>query len=189
MPASVPLSGSSIGTRWSVRWPATSKITESHEAATTSSANRRRHSPRNHARVSVGACVDGVAHVGLVDEDLDPPGGGEPVGQAPVGAHVGPLEVDGLEPGVAPAEGVALAVALEDGELGDPVDLAAGLHRVAGQLVEDGAPPVEDLDGVGVGGAVGHGVGPGVGPVEVLGEQLEGRHPAAVDELDLAPGG
>ena len=65
------------------------------------------------------------------------------------------------------------------------IDLAPGLHRVAGQPLEDRAPPVHDLGGVDVRltpGALGD---EGRRAVVVLLQQLERGHPAPVDELDL----
>ena len=46
----------------------------------------------------------------------------QPVHEPLLGPHVGPLDVDGGEPVVVPRQAVAGAVALEELQLGDPVE-------------------------------------------------------------------
>ncbi len=77
----------------------------------------------------------------------------EPVEQALVRPDVGVLQVDGLEAGRAPVQAVAGAVALEDRQLGHPVELPGQRHRVGLQPGQHRLPAVQHVGGhrVGVG--------------------------------------
>ena len=87
-----------------------------------------------------------------------------------------------MQLGVVPAEAVAVAVLLEQLELGDPVELAHAFHGVAGEAVEDALPPAEDVVGLLVRALARHEL---LGEAEVLPLKLESRDGAAVLELDV----
>ena len=56
-----------------------------------------------------------------------------------------------MQLGVVPVEAVAVAVLLEERELGDPVELGGALHRVALEPGQHRLPAGQHVDGLGVG--------------------------------------
>ena len=104
--ARVPRSGSSIGTRCRVACPGTSKITESQDAAAISvgellqaaAAEPRPGVLRRRRRRPLSTVL-------VADQLLEPAAAAQPVEQPLLGAHVGPLDVDGAQPVVVPARG------------------------------------------------------------------------------------
>ena len=90
---------------------------------------------RHAAAAEVGAGVvrrlgDGPLDLVLGEQALHAAARDEPVVEALVVPHVGVLQVDQVQLGGVPAQALALAVALEQLELGHPVELAGERHRV-----------------------------------------------------------
>ena len=98
---------------------------------------------------------DGSGDLVLGDESLHAPRAYELVVEPLVQPDVVILHVDQVQLGVVPVEPVALAVALEQRQLGDPVELADAFHRIAGEPYEDALPPFEDVVGLLVGAFAG----------------------------------
>jgi hypothetical protein len=117
------------------------------------------------------------------DQQLDRPCRDEPVVQPTLGTDVGPLQVDGREPGVVPRQVVAPPHAFEEPQLREPLDLARTARRVVREPPQDGSPAVEDVAGLVVADAAGVLEGH-PDRVEVLPLDLERREPATVDELE-----
>ena len=129
--ARVPRSGSRVGTRCSESCPGTSKITESQRGGGDRAGVLRAGSGRGSrpgcppAARSTARCTSLVA-----DQPLHPAAGRQPVVQALLRPYVGVLQVDRLQPGAVPVQPVPPPVALEQLELGHPVQLAGQRARV-----------------------------------------------------------
>ena len=87
-----------------------------------------------------------------------------------------------MQLGVVPVEAVAVAVLLEQLQLGDPVQLAGAQHRVALQPVEHRLPAGQHVDGLLVGVRAEPVLDVLLGQVEVLHLQLHGGQLAAVGQ-------
>ena len=98
-------------------------MTESHDAAATSSAYFDRHRPRKYARVSVGGSVTAAVDLGIGDHALHPATRDQPVVEPLVQPHVAVLQVDEHQLVRVPVEPFAVAIALQQLELRHPVEL------------------------------------------------------------------
>ena len=87
---------------------------------------------------------------GVVGHPVDCARREETLVHATLGPHVTPLQVERREPRVVPREALALAHALEETQLRDPLDVACALRRRAAQPREHVLPAVEDVERLGV---------------------------------------
>ena len=90
-----------------------------------------------------GRLADRSDRLGVGDELLE----ADPPRKPLVRTHVGVLDVHRPELGVAPCEAVSFAVALEESEFGDPVELVGEFHRVAFEAGQHLLPAAQDLVG------------------------------------------
>ena len=90
-------------------------------------------------------------HLVVGEQPLHRPAGHQPVVEPLVGPHVGVLQVDQVQPRVAPAEPVAGAVALQQPQLGRPVQPVGAAHRVDREVVEHLGPAAQHVRGLLVG--------------------------------------
>ena len=130
-----------------------------------------------------GSCI-AASTSASVEQPVDPAHRDQPVVEALLRPDVGVLQVDQLQPGVVPVEPVALAVVLEQRQLGHPVQLAAHSIGSRSQPVEHRLPAVEHVGGLGVGVVAVAVLDVLAGLLEVLHLQLDGGQPAAVVERD-----
>ena len=137
----------------------------------------------------LGRVLDGPVHGRVVGEPHHPAAGRQPVVQAAVGAHVGVLQVDELQPRVVPGQSVTGPVALEQLELGHPVELPRQQHRVLGQPVQHRLPPVQHVGGDVVDVVPVLVLGVLAGPVQVFHLELDPGHPPAVPQDDQMAAG
>src|SRR5215217_7462120 len=113
----------------------------------------------------------------LGDQPLDPAGGGQPVVQALVDAHVVVLEVDQGQLGVLPLQAVAAGDLLHELVLGRPVDGPGRLQGVVLEQGQHGLPALQDLQLPVAGVAV---LEVGLGRLQVVPLELAGGQAAAV---------
>ena len=132
--------------------------------------------------MSRGGCRTASATSSALDQELDRVRLDQPVVQAALGSHVGPLQVHRRQPRVVPRQAVAATHAFEQAELGQPLDLAGARRRVRAQPVEHRAPAGEHVGGLRVGLVAGVRQGR-EDRVEVLALHLQSGQPATVREL------
>ncbi len=89
----------------------------------------------------------------LLDEAVDATCGVQAGDDGVLGPQVGPLEVEGGEARVVPAEAAPPAQPVEELLLGDPLDLVSDGGRVCREAGEDGVPQLQGLCGLGSAGA------------------------------------